>query len=97
MIAHVVEFSAPAEVMETVGMQGFRERVLPVLESQPGFLGNVTLLDRGQDRLLGITFWDTDENGRLAGERLERERTTGVGEMDAQSPPPILYEVLDRR
>lgn len=35
MIAHVVEFHAP----ETIGMQGFRERVLPVLQEQPGFTG----------------------------------------------------------
>ena len=37
MIAHVAEFHAPSERLETVGMRGFHERVVPVLESQPGF------------------------------------------------------------
>ena len=46
MIAHIAEFEGPAEVLEGVGMQGFRDRVIPVLEAQPGFEGYLILLNR---------------------------------------------------
>ena len=39
MIAHIAEFEGPADVLEGIGMQGFRDRVVPVLEAQPGFEG----------------------------------------------------------
>jgi len=52
------------------------------------------LLDREHGKLLGVTLWDTEEHGRLAGARLEQERRTGMTEMGAQSPIPDLYEVL---
>jgi len=32
MIAHVVEFEAPADVLEGIGMSEFQTRVVPVLE-----------------------------------------------------------------
>lgn len=94
MIAHVVEFHGPGDQLEKAGMDGFHERVVPVLRAQPGFSGTLCLLDREHEKLLGITLWDTDENGRRAGERLDREIQQGEGEMGATAPPPVLYEVL---
>jgi len=94
MIAHVVEFHGQPDQLETIGMKGFYERVVPVLRAQPGFEGGLTLLNREHGKMLGVTLWDTEENGRLAGARLEQERRTGIAEMDAQSPVPDLYEVL---
>jgi len=97
MIGYVVEFRAPADVLETTGMKGFRDRVAPVLEAQPGFEGHLILMNREQGKMLGITLWDTEEHGRLAGERLEQERLTGVEEMGATSPTPEYYEVIARK
>lgn len=97
MIAHIAEFEGPADVLEGVGMQGFRDRVIPVLEAQPGFEGYLILLNREKGKLLGVTLWDTEENGRLAGARLEQERRTGVDEMGANSPLPDLYDVIAKR
>ena len=51
-------------------MQGFRDRVIPVLEAQSGFEGYLLNCEKG--KLLEITLWDTDENGRLAGARYRR-------------------------
>ena len=96
MIAHVVEFHGQPDQLEVIGMKGFHERVVPVLRAQPGFEGCLTLLDRENGKMLGVTLWDTEENGRLAGARLEQERRTGVAEMGATSPLPDLYEVLSR-
>ena len=97
MIAHVAEFEAPADVLETTGMQGFRERVVPVLEAQPGFEGYLILVSREKGKLLGVTLWDTEEHGRLAGARLEQERRTGADEMSANSPVPEVYEVIAKK
>jgi hypothetical protein len=94
MIAHVAEFEGPTDVLEGVGMQGFRDRVIPVLETQPGFDGYLILLNREKGKLLGVTLWDTEENGRLAGARLEQERRTGDEEMGTNSPVPELYDVI---
>jgi hypothetical protein len=94
MIAHVVEFQGPSDQLEKAGMDGFHQRVVPVLHAQPGFQGCLTLLSREHGKLLGVTLWDTEEHGRLAGARLEQERRTGIAEMGAESPIPDLYEVL---
>jgi hypothetical protein len=94
MIAHVVEFHGSPDQLETTGMHGFHERVVPVLRAQPGFEGCLTLLSREHGKIIGVTLWDTEENGRLAGARLEQERRTGMAEMNAQSPTPDLYEVM---
>ena len=94
MIAHVAEFEGPTDVLEGVGMQGFRDRVVPVLEAQPGFDGYLILLNREKGKLLGVTLWDTEENGRLAGARLEQERRTGDEQMGTNSPIPELYDVV---
>ncbi|HEY5878586.1 MAG TPA: hypothetical protein VIU11_06740 [Nakamurella sp.] len=96
MIAHVVEFHGQSDQLEVIGMKGFHERVVPVLRAQPGFAGCLTLLNREHGKMLGVTLWDTEENGRLAGARLEQERRTGVAEMGADSPQPDFYEVLSQ-
>jgi hypothetical protein len=94
MIAHVVTFQGPSEQLEERGMQGFHERVLPVLREQTGFEGTLVLLDRAQGKMLGVTLWDTEEHARSAGPRLDREIDTGTAEMGATSPVPETYEVL---
>lgn len=66
------EFEAPVGVLEGTGLQGFRDSVIPVLEAQSGFEGYLILLNCEKGKLLGITLWDTDENGRLAGARYRR-------------------------
>jgi len=96
MIAHVVEFQGEPEKLEAIGMKGFHERVVPVLRAQPGFQGCLTLLNKEHGKMLGVTLWTTEENGRLAGARLEQERRTGNAEMGATSPVPDLYEVLSQ-
>jgi hypothetical protein len=94
MIAHIAEFEGPADMLEGIGMRGFRDRVVPVLQAQPGFEGYLILLAREKGKLLGVTLWDTEENGRLAGARLEQERRTGMEQMGAISPLPELYDVI---
>lgn len=94
MIAHVVEFHGPADQLEKAGMDGFHERVVPVLRAQPGFEGCLILLDREHGKMIGATLWDTHENGGLAATRLAGEIRQGEAEMGAEAPPPGIYEVM---
>lgn len=96
MFAHVVTFRAPASALEGIGMQGFQERVVPVLRELPGLQGHLILLDREQGELLGVTLWDSEDHARVAGTRLEQERETGVDEMGATSTPGRIYAVLSQ-
>jgi hypothetical protein len=43
-----------------------------------------------------VLLWDTEEDARLAGTRLEQERHTGVDELGAPLPIPELYDVIAR-
>jgi hypothetical protein len=92
--AHVVRFKAPMEQLLGIGMQGFRERVVPALRELPGLRGTLVLLDRAEGEQLGITLWDTEEHARAAAIRLEPEREIGVVEMGAASAPGNLYDVV---
>ena len=94
VIAHIVEFVGEPDQLEKIGMEGFYDRVVPVLRAQAGFGGCITLLNRDTGKMLGVTLWDTADNGRLAGARLEQERVKGADDMGADSPTPEFYEVL---
>src|SRR5260370_19422398 len=91
--AHVVRFKAPMEQLLGIGMQGFRERVVPALRELPGLRGTLVLLDRAEGEQLGITLWDTEEHARAAAIRLEPDRGTGVVGAGAASSPGKLHDV----
>ena len=95
-VAHLVSFNAPVEDIEQIGLQGFRDRVAPVLRELDGLCETLVLLDRAGGEHVGITLWDTEEHARAAASRLEREREIGAREMGAESAPGKLYEVQAR-
>jgi len=94
VFAHVASFKAPVAQLEGAGMQGFRERVAPVLQQLPGLQGTLVLMDRAQGELLGITLWDTEEHARDASRRLVQEREAGAREMGATASEARILEVL---
>jgi heme-degrading monooxygenase HmoA len=56
----------------------FTERILPVLQSQPGLVDVVTLRsDTHFNRVVGLTFWQTKEDA----DRYHREHWKRVGEI----------------
>src|SRR5258708_39381833 len=90
--AHVVRFRAPMEQLLGIGMQGFRERVVPALRELPGLRGTLVLLDRAEGEQLGITLWDTEEHARAAAIRLAPERAVRAVVRGGGSAPRNLHD-----
>jgi heme-degrading monooxygenase HmoA len=60
VFARVTEFEGSPERLEE-GVRLFREEVVPWLRDATGFRGWIVLIDRENDRALGLTFWATEE------------------------------------
>lgn len=39
----------------------YQERVVPAARSQPGFKGAILLVNQGTDKIISITFWESQE------------------------------------
>jgi hypothetical protein len=93
MVARVSVFEGTPEDLEE-GVRIFTENVLPWLRDATGFRGWVALLDRPNERALGITFWSSEETanmGNMSGGPLRDEIAAQVGAMLKQMD---LYEVM---
>jgi hypothetical protein len=65
------------------GVREVREQVLPQLQQQDGFKGFVALGDRHSGKLIGISFWESEEAMRAAeevGDRTRRETAEDIGD-----------------
>jgi heme-degrading monooxygenase HmoA len=93
-VAHVAELAANGDVRGIMGVRVFRERVVPALHNQPGFIGYFILASRERGRCLAVTLWDTEEDARLAGARLEQQRRTGLDELWEPLPIPEFFDVV---
>ena len=82
MHAQVVRFQGSPGRMENPG-QGFRERVLPMLQQQAGFKRAHVLLDRAGGTVLGITLWESEDAGRKGTEAMSSMRNESAQQMGA--------------
>jgi len=65
------------------GVHDIREDVLPQLRQQDGFKGFLALGDRQSGKLVGITFWESEQAMRAAeevGDRSRRETAEDIGD-----------------
>ncbi len=65
------------------GVRDVREHVLPQLQQTDGFKGFVALGDRQSGRLIGISFWESEEAMRAAeevGDRTRSESAEAIGD-----------------
>jgi hypothetical protein len=92
MFARVTTFrGAPDRIEE--GVRVYREQVIPWLRDATGFRGWVVLLDREQEKAMGITFWVSEQaaaDGEASGGVLRDEVASSVG---ALMESLALYEV----
>jgi heme-degrading monooxygenase HmoA len=51
------------------------EKIVPQLQTIPGFLGVLSLVDRTTGRSLAITFWETEEAMRASDSDADRVRS----------------------
>ena len=83
MVARVTRFRGPPDRMEE-GVRLFREQVIPWLQDSTGFRGWVVLVDRENEKAMGITFWATEEAAaanEAIGGALRDEVAASVGAM----------------
>jgi heme-degrading monooxygenase HmoA len=52
-----------------------REHVLPLLQQQDGFKGFIALEDRQSGKLIGITFWESEQTMQASEEVGDRTRS----------------------
>ncbi len=65
------------------GVREVREDVLPQLQQQDGFKGFLALGDRHSGKLVGITFWESEQAMRASeevGDRTRRDTAEDTGD-----------------
>lgn len=75
------------------GLRYVPENVLPQLQQQDGFEGMMGLADRQTGRMLGVTFWESDEALRASEEAADRLRADSAEAMSDTIAGVERYEV----
>jgi hypothetical protein len=88
---HVTVHGSPDRAQEAV--QSVRDNVFPVLQSCPGFKGQLLLLDRAKGEVIGISLWDTEENMRASEDKVAAARQQTVDQAGADTPAVGFYEL----
>lgn len=81
MFARVTTFQGDPERM-VEGARIFREEVVPWLRDSTGFRGVIVMVDRENERAIGVSFWTTKETATDAftsGASLRDEVAASVG------------------
>ena len=81
MHARMSTLEGPPDEIEDL-LREIREHVLPLLQQQDGFKGFITLEDRQSGKLIGITFWESEQAMQASEEvgdrtRIETAEVTG--------------------
>src|ERR671916_261731 len=82
MHARVSTLVGPPDRMDE-GLRHVREHVLPLLQQQDGFKGFVALGDRQSGKLIGVSFWESEQAMQAAeevGDRTRRESAEAMGD-----------------
>ncbi len=79
------------------GIQIFRDAVLPAAQQQPGFKGVLQLVDRSNNKSIGITLWETEDDMK-AGEAsgYYQQQIAKVAPLLTAQPVRETYEVSMR-
>jgi heme-degrading monooxygenase HmoA len=75
------------------GMRHVREQVLPLLQQQDGFEGFVVLSDRQSGKIIGISFWESEQAMRASEEVGDRTRSESAEAGGATVAGVERYEV----
>jgi heme-degrading monooxygenase HmoA len=99
MYARVITFQyQPGKIDQALAI--LRETVLPELRQLPGFQGASNLVDYGNNKVLGITYWQTEADLKASGASIThpriQERLAKVSIFFAAAPVADNYEVSDQ-
>jgi len=95
MYARIITFQYQPGKMDE-GLNLLRETVVPELRQQAGYQGNTNLVDRGKNKVVGITLWQTEADMQASGSSKLQERFAKVSSFLAAAPLVETYELTDR-
>jgi heme-degrading monooxygenase HmoA len=78
MFARASTLEGPPDQVDE-GLRYVREQVLPMMQQQDGFKGFIALGDRQSGKVLGISFWESEQASEEAGNRARSESAEAVG------------------
>lgn len=77
------------------GIRTFNEQILPAARQLKGFAGAQLLADRKSGRVVGITYWETEEALRDSEAKANELRRTAATQMQATGEPLVeRFEVV---
>jgi hypothetical protein len=82
MFARASTLEGPPDRMDE-GVRQVREHVLPLLQQQDGYKGFIALGDRQSGKLIGISFWESEQAlqaSEEAGDRTRSETAEAIGD-----------------
>jgi heme-degrading monooxygenase HmoA len=74
MHARMSILEGPADQVDE-GMRYVREQVLPLIQQQDGFQGFVALSDRQSGKVIGVSFWESEQAMQASEEVGDRTRS----------------------
>jgi len=74
MHARMSTLEGPPDEMDE-GLRQVREHVLPLLQQQDGFKGFIALGDRQSGKLIGVSFWESEQTMQDSEELGDRTRS----------------------
>ena len=92
MHARMSILEGPADQVDE-GLRYVREQVLPLLQQQDGFKGFVALSDRQSGKVIGVSFWESEQAMQASEEVGDRTRSESAQAGGASVAGVERYEV----
>ena len=92
MHARMTTLEGPSDRMAE-GLRQIREDVLPQLQQQDGFKGFIVLDNRQSGKLIGFSFWESEQAMRASEEVADRTRRESAEAMSDEIAGVERYEV----
>jgi hypothetical protein len=92
MHARMSTLEGPPERMDK-GLRQVREHVLPLLQQQEGFKGFIAFGDRQSGKLIGVSFWESEQAMQASEEVGDRTRSDSAEAVSGSVAGVERYEV----
>lgn len=76
------------------GIKAVQDQVIPAAQKMPGFRGMIALADRSSGKMIGITFWESEDAMRQSAEAASRLRDASAASGGAKVVGVEQFEVV---
>ena len=92
MFARMTTLEGPPDQVDE-GLRYVREQVLPFMQQQDGFKGFIALGDRQSGKVIGVSFWESEQAMQASEEAGDRARSDSAEVVSASVVGVERYEV----